>query len=151
MYNIREWWLRYVESLEQSENDFDEAAFEIKIRTLKEIIEEFAGNNPKLSELLLQVLNEIEKDKGRFLGQDISVILNQMRYSAIDAEDVKYEVFHFIDGELANENKLKDCADYAAYKEEQEDALFKIKFRKLMIHEFKTALMPEIFPLIQWK
>lgn len=138
-----------MESLEQSENDFDEAAFEIKIRTLKEIIEEFAGNNPKLSELLLQVLNEIEKDKGRFLGQDISVILNQMRYSAIDAEDVKYEVFHFIDGELANENKLKDCADYAAYKEEQEDALFKIKFRKLMIHEFKTALMPEIFPLIQ--
>ena len=138
-----------MESLEQSENDFDEAAFEIKIRTLKEIIEEFAGNNPKLSELLLQVLNEIEKDKGRFLGQDISVILNQMRYSAIDAEDVKYEVFHFRDGELANENKLKDSADYATYKEEQEDALPKFKFRKLMIYEFKTALMPEIAPLIQ--
>lgn len=152
----------FVESLEQSENDFDEVAFEIKIRTLKEIIEEFEGDNLKLSGLLMQVLNEIEKDKGRFLGQDISVILNQMRYSAIDAEikkyaerwylkteDVKYEVFHFRDGELANENKLKDSADYAAYKEEQENALPKFKFRKQMIHEFKTTLMPEIAPLIQ--
>lgn len=152
----------FVESLEQSENDFDEATFEIKIRTLKEIVTEFAGDNPKLSGLLMQVLNGIEKDKERFLGQDISVIINQMRYSAIDteikkyaekwylkAEDVKYEVFHFRDGELANENKLKDSADYATYKEEQEDALPKFKFRKLMIYEFKTALMPEIAPLIQ--
>ena len=84
----------------------------------------------------MQVVNEIEKDKGKFLGQDISVIINQMRYSVVDAEirkfaekwylsieDVKYEVFNFRDGELANENRLKDSADYAAYKEENEDAL----------------------------
>ena len=84
-----------------------------------------------------------------------------MRYAAIDTEirkyaekwyldfeDVKYEAFHFKDGELANANKLKDSADYAAYKEETEDALTKIKFRKQMIDEFKNVLMPEIAPLI---
>ena len=150
-----------VESLDQSKNDFNEAEFETRIRTIKEIIEEFAGDNPKLSALLMQVVDGVEKDKEKFLGQDISVIINQMRYAVIDAEirkyaqkwyldfeDVKYEAFQFRDGELANENKLKDSADYAAYKEEKEDALPKFKFRKLMIDEFKNVLMQEIAPLI---
>ena len=48
----------------------------------------------------------------------------------------------------ANENKLKDSADYSAYKEENKDALPKFKFRKMMIDEFKNALMPKIVPLI---
>ena len=151
----------FVESLDPSENDFDEAQFEIQLRAIKEIIAEFASDNPKLGVLLTQVVDEIEKDKERFLGQDISVIISQMRDSVIDAEikryaekwyldfeDVRYEVFHFRDGNLANENKLKDSADYAAYKEENEDALSKLKFRKQMIDEFKNGLMPEIEPLI---
>lgn len=150
-----------VEFLDQSQNDFDEVEFETRIRAIKEIIAEFASDNPRLGVLLTQVVDEIEKDKERFLGQDISVIINQMCYAAIDAEireyaekwyldfeDVKYEAFHFRDGDLANENKLKDSADYAAYKEENDDALPKFKFRKLMIDEFKNVLMPEIAPLI---
>lgn len=84
-----------------------------------------------------------------------------MRYAAIDAEikkyaekwhldfaDVKYEAYHFRDGELANENKLKDSADYAAYKDKKEDALPKFKFRTQMIDEFKNVLIPEIAPLL---
>lgn len=151
----------FVESLEQTESDFDVAAFETKIRTIKETITEFACDNPKLSVLLTKIVDEIERDKESFLGQDISVMINQMRYAAIDTEirkyaenwyldfeDVKYEAYNFRDGELANENKLKDSADYAAYKEENEDALPKFKFRKRMIDEFKTELMPEISPLV---
>lgn len=151
----------FVESLEQTESDFDVATFETKIRTIKETITEFACDNPKLSVLLTQIVDEIERDKESFLGQDISVMINQMRYAAIDTEirkyaenwyldfeDVKYEAYNFRDGELANENKLKDSADYAAYKEENEDALPKFKFRKRMIDEFKTELMPEISPLV---
>ncbi len=151
----------FVESLEQSENDFDEAEFETRIRTIKEMIAQFAGDNPKLSALLAQVVGELEKDKGRFMGQDISVIISRMRRSVMDAEirkyaekwyldveDVRYEAFHFRDGELANENKLKESADYAAYKEENKDALPKFKFRKRMIDEFKNVLMPEILPLV---
>ncbi len=88
-------------------------------------------------------------------------MLNQMRYTVMDAEirkfaekwylnfeDVKYEAFHFRDGALANENKLKDSVDYAAYQEEQEETMPKFKFRKQMIEEFKTVLMPEISPLM---
>ena len=150
-----------MESLEPSEKDFNAAEFKTRIRTIKEIIAEFSTDNPKLSALLIQVVDEIEKDKERFLGQDISVIINQMRYAVIDEEikkyaekwhlefeDVKYEVFHYKDNELANENKLKDNADYAAYKEANRDALPKFKFRKVMIDEFKNVLMPEIASLI---
>lgn len=151
----------FVEALDQSDHDFDEVTFETRIMAIKEIIAEFARDNPKLSRLLTQVVDEIEKDKERFLGQDISVMISQMRYSVIDAEirryakkwyldfeDVRYEAFHFRDGELANENKLKDSADYAAYKEGNKDALPKFKFRKQMIDEFRNGLMPEIEPLI---
>lgn len=150
-----------MESFERSQDDFNKAEFETRIRTIKEIITEFADDNPKLSALLMQVVNGIEKNKERFLGQDISVIINQMRYAVIDEEikkyaekwyldfeDVKYEVLHFRDGELANENKLKDSADYGAYKEEHKDALSKLKFRIRMMDEFKNELMPEIAPLI---
>ena len=151
-----------MESFEQSQDDFNKAEFETRIRTIKEIITEFADDNPKLSTLLMQVVNGIEKNKERFLGQDISVIINQMRYAVIDEEikkyaekwyldfeDVKYEVLHFRDGELANENKLKDSADYGAYKEEHKDALSKLKFRIRMMDEFKNELMPEIATLIE--
>lgn len=151
----------FVEFLDQSLKDYDETSFEAKIRTLREIIVEFSGNNPKLSVLLTKVVDEIEADRGRYIGQDISVIINQMRYAAIDKEiqkfakkwylsvdDVKYEAYNYRDGELANENKLKDSVDYTAYREAIPDALPKFKFRKRMIDEFKEVLMPEIAPLI---
>lgn len=150
-----------VESLDPSEHDFDAAEFEARIRTIKETIAEFAADNPRLSALLTQIVDEVEKDRERFLGQDISVIINQMRHAVVDEEikkyaekwylrfaDVRYEAFHFRDGELANENKLKDSADYTAYKEENNDALPKFKFRKAMVDEFKNVLMPEIISLI---
>ncbi len=100
-------------------------------------------------------------DWEKFQGQDLSVIINKMRYEAVDREIqmfsqkwfleiefVRYEAYNYRDGELANENKLKDSADYGAYKEATPDALPKFKFRKKMIDEFKEALMPEIAPLI---
>jgi len=151
----------FVESLDQSSEDYDEASFEAKMRMLREIIVEFSGDNTKLGALLTQVVDEIEADRDKYVGQDISVTINEMRYAAIDKEirrfaekwyldvdDVKYEAYNYRDGALANENKLKDSADYAAYKEAVADALPKFKFRKLMIDEFREALMPEIAPLI---
>lgn len=53
------------ESLDPSENDFDEAEFETGIRAAREIIAEFAGDNPRLSLLLRRLwtgLKTIKKD-----------------------------------------------------------------------------------------
>ena len=76
----------FVESLDQSLEDYDEASFEAGIRMFREIIGEFSGDNPKLSALLTQVVDEIEADRGKYVGQDISVTINEMRYAAIDKE-----------------------------------------------------------------
>lgn len=152
----------FVESLDQSEDNFNEVDFENKLKVLREIVTDYASDNPKLSGLLLQIIDEIEQDKQKFMGQDISVIINQMRYAAIDAEienyatkwfvdfeDAKYEAYNFKDGELANANKLKESADYTVYKESTQDAIPKFKFNAAMIREFKEDLMPEIGPLLK--
>lgn len=151
----------FVDFLNQDDNDFDEVDFEHKMLQIKEIVKEYAENNPRLSELFMQVLDEIERDKAKLMGQDISVTINQMRYAAIDKEieafakrwfidfdDVKYEAYNFKDGELANENKLKEKADYAAYKEATPDAMPKFKFNGALVRDFKEVLMPEILLLL---
>ena len=150
-----------VDLLEQKKEDFDETEFVHKLLQLKEIVREYAKDNPGLSSLLLQVLDEIEQDKEKFMGQDISVIINRMRYTAIDKEiekfsakwfvpfdAVKYEAYNFKDGELANENKIKALADFATYREQTLEALPKFKFNRMLIKEFKEVLMPEISPLL---
>ena len=151
----------FVDSLDQSANNFSEAEFIRKIGVIKGVITEFFQDNPKLSAILTKVIEDIEKDPEKYQGKDISVIINEMRYTAIDVEikkfsekwfipfdEVKYEVFNYRDGILANENKLKEAADYTAYKESTPDPLPKFRFRKEMIEEFKLGLMAEIEPLL---
>ncbi len=152
----------FVDFLDQKDEDFDETEFEHNFLQLKEVVKEFADDNPRLSVLLLQVLDEIEQDREKFMGQDISVIINEMRYAAIEkeiekfankwyipVEDVRYEAYNFKDGELANENKLKEVADYATYKVSTPEALPKFKFNGAMIRNFKEILMTEIGPLLE--
>lgn len=110
--------------------------------------------------MLESVLEDIVNNSEKYENQDVSVIINQLRQSAIekeirrfsekwfvDFEDVKYEAYHFKDGKLANENKLKEKANYAAYKEATEEPVKKFKFFSAMIKDFKEVLMPEIAPL----
>ncbi len=142
--------------------DMDENEFDEKIRILREAVTEFAGDNPKLGELLSKVVDEIEADREKFFGKDISVMINQMRYAAVDREIhafaekwfldeelLKYEAYNYRDGVIKNENKLKESADYSEYKEATPDAIPKFKFNKMMIGEFREVLMPEIEPLIR--
>ena len=151
----------FVDSLDQTENDFDEIDFERKLAFIREMAKEYAQSNSKLGDIIIQVLDEIENEKDIYVGKDLSVIINEMRYSAADKEirafsdrwfipfeDVRYEAYNFKNGELSNENNFKEKADYAAYKEATEDALPKFKFRSVMIDDFKNNLMPEIEQLL---
>lgn len=52
----------FVDFLDQKDIEFNEAEFEHKLLELKEIVKDFAEDNSKLSDLLLQVLDEIEQD-----------------------------------------------------------------------------------------
>lgn len=147
----------FVDSLGEVES---EAEYNKKLNEIKEIIAAYSEDNPKLGALLEGVLEDIINHKEKYENQDVSIIVNQLRQSAIekeirqfsekwfvDFEDVKYEAYHFKDGKLANENKLKEKANYAAYKEATEEPVKKFKFFSAMIKDFKDVLMPEIAPL----
>lgn len=147
----------FVDSLGEVES---EAEYNKKLNEIKEIIAAYSEDNPKLGALLEGVLEDIINHKEKYENQDVSIIVNQLRQSAIekeirqfsekwfvDFEDVKYEAYHFKDGKLANENKLKEKANYAAYKEATEEPVKKFKFFSAMIKDFKEDLMPEIAPL----
>ena len=63
-------------------------------------------------------------------------------------EDVKYEVYNFKDGNLANENSLKSKIDYDRYKEMVEESVPKFTLRKEMVEDFKNNLMEEVSSLL---
>lgn len=143
--------IEFVESDEETEKKLDE---------IRSLIAEYAKTNPKLAALLTKILENIVNDKSSYVGKDVVEIINRMRYEAIDLEVkkfsdtwfipfeiVKYEAYHFRNGELANENKLKESADYSAYCASTEAPLAKFKFRKALIQDFKETLMAEISPL----
>lgn len=147
----------FVDSLGDVESEVE---YEKKLTEIKEVIAAYSEDNPKLGALLEGVLEDIVNNSEKYENQDVSVIINQLRQSAIekeirrfsekwfvDFEDVKYEAYHFKDGKLANENKLKEKANYAAYKEATEEPVKKYKFFSAMIKDFKEVLMPEIAPL----
>ena len=147
----------FVDSLGDVES---KAEYEKKLTEIKEVVAAYSEDNPKLGALLEGVLEDIVNNSKKYENQDVSVIINQLRQSAIqkeirrfsekwfvDFEDVKYEAYHFKDGKLANENKLKEKANYAAYKEATEEPVKKFKFFSAMIKDFKEVLMPEIAPL----
>ena len=152
----------FVDSLHSScSNHSDEEAFADKIKEIREMIQDFAKTNTKLGDLLKVLVNEIEEDRDKYIGQDISVLVNKLRYEAIDKEivkfaerwyiapeEVKYEVFHFKEGKLENETNFKKKADYALYKEIAENPVSKLKFYKNLIEDFKTELMDKIAPLL---
>lgn len=113
------------------------------------------------SKLLSEVVAEIESDKEKFIGQDIEAFFNRMRYELIDKEigefskkwclpfeDVKYEVYNFKDGNLANENSLKSKIDYDRYKEMVEKPVPKFTLRREMVEGFKNNLMGEVSSLL---
>ena len=51
-------------------------------------------------------------------------------------EDVKYEVYNFKDGNLANENSLKSKIDYDRYAETIEEPVPKFTLRREMIEDY---------------
>ena len=149
----------FVDSMSAAESGI--ADFDAKLKEIRENVNEFASTNPKLSSLISRMVDEMEKDFDKYLNRDVSAIINQMRYEAankeikkyadkwfLEEEAVRYEVYNYKDGKLANENKLKESADYAAYKEKNEASLPKYKFYSELKKDFDEKLIPEARPYI---
>ncbi len=151
----------FIESLDPEQESYKEEKFDEDLKTIRKLIEEFTKSNPQLGELLSNIVDEIERDKSKYLGQDISVIVNQMKQDVVDREveayaknwcidpdEVRYQVDNYRYGEIANEMCFREKADYAAYSASTKEPMSKLKYRKALIEDFKNDLMANVQPLL---
>ena len=138
--------------------------FEKRLNQLKEVVDTFTDSNPKLGDILNEILSQLSSDRDAFLGQSISEIIDDMIYKAIyeraeeyakkwyfDVDEVIYEIYNYRHGNIRNETKFKEKADYEAYKANAEAPLNKLKFKRQLIDEFRDPLMKEAELLLNKK
>lgn len=132
-----------------------------KIEEVKQYIEELRKENPKVADIMSNLIYEIELDENKYKGKSILNIVENMKRDCIDKvitdfcvtwhaskEDVMYAAIHYRDGVIPNESAVKSTIDYASYKASQERALPKFKYYAQMMAELRNTLNKEIMPLI---
>ena len=133
-----------------------------QIDEVKQYVEEMQKNNPKVAEIMFQLINEIEQDENKYKGRSILNIVENMKHDCIDKvisdfcitwyaskEDVMYAALHYQNGEIPNESIIKATIDYQSYKEaEQGKALQKFKYYAQCMAELRKTLDEEIKPLL---
>ena len=132
-----------------------------QIDEVKQYVEEMKKDNPKVAEIMSNLICEIELDENKYKGQSIFHIVENMKHDCIDKvisefcenwyaskEDVMYAALHYRNGEISNESVIKATIDYSTYKNTQEKALPKFKYYARCIAELKKTLEEEIKPLL---
>lgn len=132
-----------------------------KIDEVKQYVEEIHKENPKVADIIANLVYEIELDGNKYKGKSILNIVGNIKYSYIDKiitdfciiwhaskDDVMYAAMHYRNGGIPNESAIKATSDYTSYKETHEKALPKFKYYAQMIAELKKTLDEEIKPLI---
>ena len=132
-----------------------------QIDEVKQYIDEMRKDNPKVAEIMTNLVSEIEADENKYKGQSILNIVENMKRDCIEKvisdfcvtwyaskEDVMYAALHYRNGEIPNESVIKATIDYQSYKSVQEKALPKFKYYAKCMAELKKTLDEEIKPLI---
>ncbi len=132
-----------------------------KIDEVKQYVEDLRKENPKVADIMSNLIEEIEMDDTKYRGQSILHIVENMKQDCIDRvisdfcitwyasrEDVMYAATHYQDGEIPNESAIKMTVDYTSYKLSQEKALPKFKYYTKMMAELRKLLDEEIKPLL---
>lgn len=132
-----------------------------KIEEVKQYIEELRKENPKVAQIMSNLVEEIELDESKYRGKSILNMIENAKQEYIEKvvddfciiwytkkEEVMYAATHYKNGEIPNENAIKMTIDFTSYKETQEKALPKFKFYAKMISELRKILEEEIKPLL---
>ena len=118
-------------------------------------------DNPKVAEIMLQLINEIAQDENKYKGQSILNIVENMKLDCINKvisdfcvtwyaskDDVMYAALHYLNGEIPNESVIKATIDYQSYKDVHEKALPKFRYYTQCMAELRKTLDEEIKPLL---
>lgn len=132
-----------------------------KIDEVKQYVEELRKENPKVADIMANLIYEIELDENKYKGQSILNIVENTKQECIDKviadfcitwyaskEDVMYAATHYRNGEIPNESAIKATVDFTSYKKAKERALPKFRYYALLMAELKKTLEQEIKPLI---
>ena len=132
-----------------------------KIDEVKQYVEDLRKENPKVADIMSNLIAEIEMDDAKYRGQSILHIVENMKQDCIERvisdfcitwhaskDDVMYAATHYQNGEIPNESAIKMTVDYTSYKSSQEKALPKFKYYAKMMAELRKLLDEEIKPLL---
>ena len=132
-----------------------------QIEEVKQYIEDLSKENPKVAEIMTNLVYEIEQDEDKYKGQSILNIVENMKYDCIEKvvtdfclewyaskDDVMYAATHYRNGEIPNKNAIKSTADFSSYKEAQKIAIPKFKYYNQLLSELTKTLDEEIKPLL---
>ena len=132
-----------------------------QIDEVKQYVEELRKDNPKIADIMANLIYDIELDENKYKGRSILNIVENMKQECIDKvitefcriwyaskDDVMYAAVNYRNGEIPNESAIKATVDYTRYKSAQEHALPKFKYYKILIEELRKTLEEEIKPLV---
>lgn len=132
-----------------------------KIDEVKQYVEELNKENPKIAQIMSDLITEIEKDEEKYKGQSILHIVEDTKQDCIDKvitdfcyrwfaskEDIMYAATHYRNGEIPNESAIRTTVDYTSYKKAQEKAIPKFKYYAKLFEELRKTLDEEIEPLM---
>jgi type I restriction enzyme R subunit len=142
--------------------DFTPEERQKKIDEVKQYVEELRQTNPKVADIMANLIYDIELDENKYKGQSILNIVETMKQDCIEKviddfcvlwfaskDDVMYAATHYHNGEIPNESLVKATIDYTSYKAAQEKALPKFKYYNKVIAALKDTLQEEIEPLLR--
>lgn len=132
-----------------------------QIDEVKQYIAELRNGNPKMADIMSNLVSEIEVDADRYKGHSILNIVETTKQKYIEnrisdfcekwyaePDDVMYAAMHYRNDEIPNEGVIKATIDYTCYKANAEKAVPKFKYYKMCMDELKEVLDTEIKPLI---
>ena len=132
-----------------------------KIDEVKQYVDELRKDNPKVADIMSDLIYEIELDENKYKGQSILNIVENTKRDCIEQvithfcdvwyaskDDVMYAATHYRNGEIPNESAIKATIDYTSYKATQERALPKFKYYAQMMADLRKTMDEEIKPLI---
>ena len=146
---------------DSGEEDITPEQRQKQIDEVKQYVAELRKDNPKVADIMSNLIYEIELDENKYKGQSILNIVENMKNDCINKvisdfcctwyaskEDVMYAAKHYRNGIIPNESAIKKTIDYTTYKTVNENALPKFKFYGQMTEALKKILDDEIKPLI---
>lgn len=159
-----EYIINLIQNIVTPSDDKDSVTPEEKQRQIEEVrqyIDELRNENPKVAELMLSVIDEIEENEDKYIGKSIMNIVENMKHDCIEKaitdfcvlwhaskDDVMYAATHYRNGEIPNESAIKATIDFTSYKQSTENALPKFKYYSKMMAELRKMLDEEIKPLV---